>query len=304
MDISKNTALKYLVCWFNDLTDLDVTNNTALKILRAYGNELANLDVSNNLALTELMCGDDITSLDVTNNSKLTSLECGGNQLANLDISKNKSLWLLDCASNQLSNLDLAENTGLAGLFCSDNLSQNLNVVNDTALQVLWASGNLLNKLNLSNNHGLIGELDGYLHVFYVGERAWPVGPYIRLDLGEMPTLNEVCVWETFNPDSVGTDTIGNPHVYFTTECTTGLIEYTQSDLGIYPNPVNDFLFIETNKQGLYAVELYSLSGQLLYSTQLKGSTHQINLSSFQKGIYLITVKSKDFIKTEKIIKR
>ena len=70
-----------------------------------------------------------------------------------------------------------------------------------------------------------------------------------------------------------------------------------------YPNPVNDILTVETSQPGQHFIEITSLNGQLLYSDKIEGPTHQIDLSSFEKGLYFITVRAKDFVKTEKIIK-
>jgi len=77
----------------------------------------------------------------------------------------------------------------------------------------------------------------------------------------------------------------------------------TTDNFRIYPNPANESLTIETNRPGLHSIELYSLSGHLMYSTEAKGSTHQINLSHLGEGIYFITVRSRDQVWTEKIIK-
>jgi hypothetical protein len=35
----------------------------------------------------------------------------------------------------------------------------------------------------------------------------------------------------------------------------------------------------------------------------MEGKSHQIDLSSFQKGVYFITIRSKDFVTTRKVIK-
>jgi YD repeat-containing protein len=72
----------------------------------------------------------------------------------------------------------------------------------------------------------------------------------------------------------------------------------------LYPNPVNDLLTIETEKPGQYTIEITSLNGQLLYNDRMEGPTHQIDLSSFEKGLYFITVRSMDYVRTEKIIKQ
>jgi len=35
----------------------------------------------------------------------------------------------------------------------------------------------------------------------------------------------------------------------------------------------------------------------------MEGTVHQIDLSSFKKGVYFITIRSKEYVTTEKIIK-
>jgi hypothetical protein len=125
----------------------------------------------------------------------------------------------------------------------------------------------------------------------------------VNLDLSYMPTLTKVCVWESF-PEGVTVDTAGSPNVVFTTECAgTGIERHHLSEISIYPNPANDLITIELGTDGRFTIEIVSLSGQLLYSGKMEGLSHELDLSSFQHGVYFITVRSKKFIKTEKIIK-
>jgi hypothetical protein len=35
----------------------------------------------------------------------------------------------------------------------------------------------------------------------------------------------------------------------------------------------------------------------------MEGTSHQLDLSSLQKGVYLISIRSKDFVTTRKVIK-
>jgi hypothetical protein len=120
-----------------------------------------------------------------------------------------------------------------------------------------------------------------------------------------MPSLHEVCVWITPFPSAfVDVDTTGSPNVYFTTECSSTEIEnYSQTGLSIYPNPANDIITIQINTQEAHIVEISSLNGQLIFSNKMEGPTHQIDLSYFQKGLYFITVRSRDYVMTKKIIK-
>ena len=50
------TALNDLNCGYNNLTSLDVSKNTALDYLVSHSNQLTSLDVSKNTALTSLYC--------------------------------------------------------------------------------------------------------------------------------------------------------------------------------------------------------------------------------------------------------
>ena len=83
----------------------------------------------------------------------------------------------------------------------------------------------------------------------------------------------------------------------------TGINNAEATGFQLYPNPASDLITLEFNFQGTHTVEITSLNGQLLYTDRMEGLTHQIDLSSFQKGLYLVTVMSRDYVRTEKIIK-
>ena len=87
--MSKNTALVWLDCSQNQLTELDVRQNAALWGLFCDSNQLSSLDVSNNTALERLDCHlNNLTSLDVSQNPALQKLQCDSNQLTSLDVSQ------------------------------------------------------------------------------------------------------------------------------------------------------------------------------------------------------------------------
>ena len=78
---------------------------------------------------------------------------------------------------------------------------------------------------------------------------------------------------------------------------------YESKDLNLYPNPANTHITIETGVSELYTLRITSLNGQQLFNKEMEGHTHQLDLSSFQKGIYFITIRSNDFITTRKVVK-
>ena len=317
LDVSKNTNLcgtdwhcfgcqKSTSVWWYDrigldcsnnlLTSLDVSSNTKLGALDCSFNQLTSLDVSDCDSLAYLVCqGNQLTDLDIFNNKGLEFLDCSGMQLTDLDVTNNTELTVLSCNDNQLSSLDVTNNAKLScdlrgpGLDCSNNLLTSLDVSNNIELGILVCSGNQLTSLDISNN----------IHLS-------------NLELSDMPSLGQVCVWESFPVYFVDTNlrewdasinSTNSPNVFFTTECSAGIEKRYYNNIAIYPNPTNTILTIETGISDLYNIEITSQNGQLILSKEMEGTTHQLDLSSFQSGVYFITIRSKDFTTTRKIIK-
>jgi len=156
LDVSKNIALKSLVCSNNQLTDLDVSKNIALTSLFCFNNQLTDLDVSKNSALTHLSCDNNqITVLDVSKNTALALLSCGNNQLPELNVSRNTSLTILGCKNNSFAALDVSKNTALVHLICSNNQLTELNVSKNTVLEHLICFDNQLTTLDVAQNTSL-----------------------------------------------------------------------------------------------------------------------------------------------------
>ncbi len=87
------------------------------------------------------------------------------------------------------------------------------------------------------------------------------------------------------------------------TVTTVGINKTQEKRIRIYPNPAKELLTIETIHSGHQSIEITSLNGQLIYSDVMEGTSHEIDLSSFQKGVYFITIGSDDFVRTRKIVK-
>ena len=75
-------------------------------------------------------------------------------------------------------------------------------------------------------------------------------------------------------------------------------------DIVLYPNPVTNKLNININDSLLgVSAKIYSLLGQELYSLILDEKQNTVDLSNYQKGIYLINIENKKGTKTYKFIK-
>jgi len=87
-------------------------------------------------------------------------------------------------------------------------------------------------------------------------------------------------------------------------DTTVNISPYDETiQLQVYPNPTTGYLYIQINEEDSYEVLISTLNGSLLYRTYLRGHILELDLSSFQKGIYLITIRSNDFVTTRKIVK-
>lgn len=383
LDVSACTSLVTLNCGSNSLTALEVSNNIALDLLNCGGNSITHLDLANNVALTTLNCSsNDLDSLDLTRNTLLTHIYMGYNSIVDVDFYRNVALQILSCAGNQLTSLDLSQNRELIELYCNENNLSSLSVNNNPALRLISCSNNPLSNLDISN-----------LTNFFLQDGTCGCGGY--LDLSNIPSLNEVCVWITPfpQPDSIWSIfTGGSPDLYFK-DCAApalsvsddlpyqpasieasiteegriylvpentdgsleniladsiksvralantsvsipleglnngiywlygadmddnisnpeefsilgvGIEEVTDSQFEIYPNPTESLLTIESKDLSPRSIELINLNGQLVFSTNIVGAHNQIDLSSFEKGVYFLSIISKERVASQKVIK-
>jgi Leucine-rich repeat (LRR) protein len=265
----------------NKIDSIDLSENNDLRYINCSVNSLSNLDVSENKTLQSLFCSyNQLTSLDVSGCAALTHLGCHANQLTSLDVSGCAALTHLYCFENQLTSLDVSNNIALINLHCSYNQLTSLDVTNNTSLTTLICGGNQLTNLDVSNNTEL-----GYLY------------------LSDMPTLYEVCVWESF-PAGVDVDTNNSPNVQFTTDCAVNALNVFKeiSKINIYPNPSDDIINIEIESPINATIEIYNVSGRLVFSKKLNSKKERIDISGLSKGMYFVKVRQEQNVRIDKLI--
>ena len=105
------TALEYLYCCDNELTELDLRRNTKLKELNCSTNRLTVLDLSQNPKLKRVLCCEnELTALDLSQNPGLEDVNCSDNALTALDLSSNSMLTTLEAGGN-IREITLTGNT-------------------------------------------------------------------------------------------------------------------------------------------------------------------------------------------------
>jgi hypothetical protein len=72
----------------------------------------------------------------------------------------------------------------------------------------------------------------------------------------------------------------------------------------LFPNPASDIVTLNFNQVNSEDNELniYSVMGKLLISEMIKQNNQQINIGDLNNGIYLVAIKSKALIETQKLI--
>lgn len=87
--------------------------------------------------------------------------------------------------------------------------------------------------------------------------------------------------------------------LYTTNTLTSENFNANNLEVGLYPNPVNDILNIDTNEE-ILSVEVFALQGQKVLSSK----QNKINVAELPAGIYLVRIEDvNNNIATKKIIK-
>lgn len=79
-----------------------------------------------------------------------------------------------------------------------------------------------------------------------------------------------------------------------------GIKEQADQPVSVYPNPSNGLLNIDSNIP-FSSVQILNFAGQVVYSNNYSGHHMQIITSSFESGMYLVRVQTKDGLTTRKI---
>ena len=88
-------------------------------------------------------------------------------------------------------------------------------------------------------------------------------------------------------------------------DCTTlsnDNVSTTNFEFSVYPNPVNDILYLQDASQQLTKVDVFSINGQKVYSKTNK--LNQIDMQSFDTGLYMLKLYTSSAFKVLKVVKQ
>lgn len=332
------TALLYLDCMSNTITNINVKNNKELRVLNLHDNKLSALDLSENAELFNLTFSINkistidlsqnkkihsvaadrnlLTSIDFSNNPELEIIYCGNNQLTSLNVSNLPNLLHLNCIQTEISELDVTSNSKLETLYFNNAKLTTLDLSKNPALKRLNLSNNLLTSLDLSHNP--------LLELVFI-----EFNPITTLNVQNGNNKNFVLPSKTGKSTAGSTDytsflrnaklsciqvddvdysnanwsSIKDSNANYSSKCTLLSTEDSVfNKVTMYPNPTKGEINI--NNVSLEKATVYNSLGQLVKSFTLNSSNtdNTINLSGLPKGVYYIYLINGDAASAKKII--
>ncbi len=312
LNVKSNVNLKVLDCSANLLQTLNVTDNKLLEQLDFSSNSIPTIDLYENFYLAYLDISDNpLTSIILFNLIRLREFHAEGNDLltridfnqthapleyischdnenlAVIDVRGTSALQYLNCSGNQLAELDLSQNAFLESLYCQDNKLTTLDLSLNDKLAFVRCDGNLLEEFNLKNgqNELMTGGLTEY-----EGEVKYMAG------LNAMGNSQLQCI----QVDNAADANAGDPPydswlkdgtASYSEDCQNPLdvVEYEMDQtVRIFPNPVEDRIYIESSEQPITRISIYSALGNTV--RDIHSGFHDLSLADLKQGLYFVRI--------------
>lgn len=78
--------------------------------------------------------------------------------------------------------------------------------------------------------------------------------------------------------------------------------EFADERISIYPNPAQDYVYLDYTEDGNREIELYDIAGKVFFKKFVSGNKVLLNLQELESGIYFIKVVSDNSHPTFKVI--
>ncbi len=203
---------------------------------------------------------------------------------------------------------------------CSDTITKIVTIGSGChasfVLDSVASTGNNLNVFNTSNPKNVAGTAVSYTWDFGDGISSnlpHPThtyatnGPFnLCLTISTIDSQNNTCT--DVYCKSVGIDSVGNV-IYkgsgFTLNvldpaATVGQKEYEVLDIKVYPNPASKYVNVEGLKEGA-EWRLYNIQGAQVANGYLKSGDSNIDFGNKKQGLYVLTLKSGNTVKSVKL---
>ena len=226
----------------------------------------------------------DLTGIEAFIN--ITELWVFWNQLTSLDLSNNVLLERLKCSSNQLTSLDVSQCINLETLHCTDNQFISLDLTPNVNLQEVLVDFNDLAFFDIRNDNNTV--ISNFLST-------------------NNPDLTCIFVDDADYSENNWFRDPASTFVETQAECDAlGLNDNFFQKINIYPNPVNNILYIDNYDLRFtnYDVQIIDITGKTVQQLKISNQQSSINVSHLLTGIYFLQLQNNSStILTKKIIK-
>jgi len=224
-----------------------------------------------------------------------------------IDISALVNLKYFHSVENNLSSIDFSNNSLLESIWLYNggdvipiDMIEKVDLSNNPNIhRIRVPSATEISLKNGNNNENMIINVNC--------SSCWWDGAY-GYD-PNVPTAGSVCI-EVDNVESainsqypysewsVYHDFVGITYTDNLAECILNKPTFSQSNIKIYPNPVSDILYFDTDQE-INKVILFDMLGRKMME---QSNTKNISVSDLQKGSYILKLFSDKGVQTEKII--
>ncbi len=177
--------------------------------------------------------------------------------------------------------------------------------------------GNLINWLSQSidgdnpeNSARTIFTYDAAHNETSALRQDWKDNSWVNLDFDSHSfNENNLLTSDTYRYwNSAGTKVMeGDSIAYYYNDAITGIIEIerTKENIYIYPNPGNG-KFTLTSNSNIQSIVIYNINGKLIYSDSgfIQQMQKEIDLSGYDKGVYLVKIQTSKGVETKKLLIR
>ncbi|MBC8489388.1 MAG: Omp28-related outer membrane protein [Bacteroidetes bacterium] len=115
--------------------------------------------------------------------------------------------------------------------------------------------------------------------------------------------LRIIGIVQKYDSDSSKCEVFNAKDMYLDYFTDSHYIESNKAEFLVYPNPAQDYLFVETkkNNEDIW-IEIRNINGKPVLKRKAENNKENIDISGLIRGIYYITIKQNGKIRSEKIV--
>ena len=235
-----------------------------------------------------------------------------------------------DDSSVYYTLIPFGDDEGSSEIIFNSNTDNKLVYVTKSSSAATWAGVTVSNESGLENNIPVTSSNSKmYVHTYVTGSSNTGIPVRLKIENKNDPTQSveteayttvvdayEVLEFD-FNNEATGTAALNESYPFnmaslffnfgsagddqtvyyfdnisFGSPISLGLDIVSNESFKLYPNPVEDYLYIQSSDTTIKNIDIYNILGKKIYSTS---SENRLDMSSYSAGIYFIKINNSTF---------